>query len=432
MVADGINFHEAANRVAPNSVFTTHTPVPAGHDRFSAELIEEHLGPIRDSLGLSYDALMGLGRVDPHNHGEEFCMTVLAIKMSRRRNAVSALHGQVSRAMWASLYPTRMPDEIPIGHITNGIHVLSWLATPMRQMFDRHLASDWSRRTGEPETWEPIAAIDDSELWETHQTLKYELLEFVRRHLVRLAELRHEPSELVQQYRRALSLDTLTIGFARRFATYKRANLIFRDIERIEALVNDPRRPVQFVFAGKAHPQDEPGKQVLQQIARLSRDKRFLGKVVFVEDYDIKTCRHLVQGVDVWLNTPRRPLEASGTSGQKVVLNGGLNCSILDGWWAEAYDGLNGFAIGSGDAHSSNNIQDERDAESLYQVLEKEVVPLYYDRDPSGIPLKWLAHMKRSMRTLGWRFSADRMVMDYVEKCYLPAAGGVSSDMNFS
>ncbi|MBS0261905.1 MAG: alpha-glucan family phosphorylase, partial [Planctomycetes bacterium] len=432
MIADGINFYEAANRVAPNSVFTTHTPVPAGHDRFSAEMIEEHLGPMRDALGLSYDALMGLGRVDPHNHGEEFCMTVLAIKMSRRRNAVSALHGQVSRAMWSNLYPGRMPDEIPIGHITNGVHALSWLASPMRQMFDRHLASDWSRRTGVPDTFEAIEDIDDGELWETHQTLKYELLEFVRRHLVRLAEFRHEPSHLVQQYKRALSLDTLTIGFARRFATYKRANLIFRDIERITALVNDPRRPVQFVFAGKAHPQDEPGKKILQQIAQLSRDKRFLGKVVFVEDYDIKTCRHLIQGVDVWLNTPRRPLEASGTSGQKVVLNGGLNLSILDGWWAEAYDGTNGFAIGAGDSHSSNELQDERDAESLYEVLEKQVVPLYYDRDPGGLPLKWLAQMKRSMRSLGWRFSADRMVMDYVEKCYLPAAGGVSSDMNFS
>jgi len=430
MAAEGINFHEASNRIAPHAVFTTHTPVPAGHDRFSAEMIEEHLGPLRESLGLSYDAFMGLGRVDPHNLGEEFCMTVLAVKMSRRRNAVSALHGQVSRAMWTGLYPGRVADEVPIGHITNGVHALSWLAPPMRQMFDRHLASDWMRRTGEPETWEPIDKIDDGEIWETHQTLKYELLEFVRRHLVRLGELRHEPSQLVHQYRRALSLDTLTIGFARRFATYKRANMIFRDLDRIAALVNNPRRPVQLIFAGKAHPQDEPGKQILQQVAKLSRDKRFLGKVVFVEDYDIKTCRHLIQGVDVWLNTPRRPLEASGTSGQKVVLNGGLNLSILDGWWAEAYDGTNGFAIGSGETHSNTDTQDERDAEALYQVLENEVVPLYYDRTADGLPTNWLAHMKRSIRTLGWRFSADRMVMDYVQKCYLPAAGGVSSEMN--
>jgi starch phosphorylase len=431
MAAEGIAFGEACNRIAPHAVFTTHTPVPAGHDRFSGDLIEEHLGPLRESLGLSYDALLGLGRVDPYNNNEEFCMTVLAIKMSRRRNAVSALHGQVSRAMWTGLYPGRVADEVPIGHITNGVHALSWLAPPMRQMFDRHLASDWMRRTGEPETWEAVDEINDGELWETHQTLKYELLEFVRRHLVRLGELRHEPAHYIQQCRRALSLDTLTIGFARRFATYKRAHLIFRDIDRIARIVNDPRRPVQLVFAGKAHPQDEPGKQILQQVARLSRDKRFIGKVVFVEDYDIKTCRHLVQGVDVWLNTPRRPLEASGTSGQKVVLNGGLNMSILDGWWAEAYDGTNGFAIGAGDMHSSIETQDERDAQSLYQVLEQELVPHYYARDPDGLPRGWLARMKRSIRTLGWRFSADRMVMDYVRKCYLPAAGGMSSDMNF-
>jgi starch phosphorylase len=431
MLADGIDFHHACNRIAPHAVFTTHTPVPAGHDRFSGDLMEEHLGPLRESLGLSHDALMGLGRVDAFNNSEEFCMTVLAIKLSRRRNAVSALHGEVSRAMWTGLYPGRMADEVPIGHITNGVHALSWLAGPMRQMFDRHLSSDWMRRTGEPETWEPIAGLNDGELWETHQMLKYELLDFVRRHLARLGELRHEPAHFMQQYRRALSLDTLTIGFARRFATYKRANLIFSDIDRIARLVNDPRRPVQLVFAGKAHPQDEPGKQVLQQVARLSRDKRFLGKVVFVEDYDIKTCRHLVQGVDVWLNTPRRPLEASGTSGQKVVLNGALNLSILDGWWAEAYDGTNGFAIGAGDAHSSTDTQDERDAEALYRALEEEVVPLYYDRTADGLPRGWLARMKRSICTLGWRFSSDRMVMDYVRECYLPAAGGMSSAMHF-
>ncbi|MCY2963195.1 MAG: alpha-glucan family phosphorylase [Planctomycetota bacterium] len=431
MVAEGIGFDEAAQNVASHAVFTTHTPVPAGHDRFGGELMEEHLGPLRDSLGLSYDGLMALGRVHPHNHGEDFCMTVLALKLSRRRNAVSSLHGHVSRAMWTSLYPGRGVEAVPIGHITNGIHVHSWLAHPIRQVYDRHLAPDWKRRTGEQSTWEPVANIDDAEIWETHQTLKYELLEFVRRHLAKLGALRHEPAALVQQYRRALSMDTLTIGFARRFATYKRAALLFSDIDRIEAMVNDPRRPVQLVFAGKAHPRDEPGKAILQQIARLTHDKRFMGKIVFVEDYDIDTCRHMVQGVDVWLNTPRRPLEASGTSGQKVVLNGGLNLSILDGWWAEAYDGQNGFAIGAGETHTSTELHDSRDAKSLYEVLEKEVVPLFYDRNGSGLPHGWIARMKRSIVTLGWRFSADRMVMDYVQKCYLPAAGGVSSAMDF-
>lgn len=429
MASEGLSFHDVYHRVAAHAVFTTHTPVPAGHDRFPPDLMEEHLGPIRDSLGLSHEGLMALGRVDPRNHGEEFCMTVLAAKMSRRRNAVSALHGEVSREMWTGLYPGRAVDEVPIGHVTNGVHVLSWLAQPMRQMYDRHLASDWFQRIGEPETWEAVSRINDGELWETHQTLKFRLLEFVRRHLVRLAEFRHEPKDLVQQYRRALSLDTLTIGFARRFATYKRANLLFRDIDRIAALVNDPQRPVQLIFAGKAHPKDEPGKHVLQQVAKLARDKRFLGKLVFVEDYDINTCRHLVQGVDVWLNNPRRPLEASGTSGQKVILNGGLNLSVLDGWWAEAYDGKSGFAIGQGETHSSTEVHDARDGESLYRVLEQEVIPLYYDRDPDGLPRAWVARMKHSMRTLGWRFSADRMVMDYVRDCYLPAAGGRSSDM---
>lgn len=430
MQSEGIGYEDAANRVATHSVFTTHTPVPAGHDRFSSELIEEHIGPLRDSLGLSHDALMSLGRVDPFNHSEDFCMTVLAIKLSRRRNAVSSLHGEVSRAMWTGLYPGRTADEVPIGHITNGVHVPSWLAPAMRRVYDRHLATDWALHSGEPETWESVEHINDAELWETHQILKDQLLEFVRHHLARLGELRHEPRQAITQYRRALSLDTLTIGFARRFATYKRANLIFRDLDRIAALVNNPQRPVQLVFAGKAHPQDNPGKQVLQQISRLTSDPRFIGKVVFVEDYDINTCRHLVRGVDVWLNNPRRPLEASGTSGQKVVLNGGLNCSILDGWWAEAYDGTNGFAIGQGETHTSHEIEDQREAESLYQVLEQEVIPLYYRRDDDGVPRDWIARMKRSIQTLGWRFSADRMVMDYVRHCYLPAAGGCSSDMN--
>ena len=429
MELEGIGFDEAAQKVASQAVFTTHTPVPAGHDRFPGDLMEEHLGPLRDRLGLSYDGLMGLGRVYPGDHNETFCMTVLALKLSRRHNAVASLHGHVSRAMWTSLYPGKSVDEVPIGHITNGVHVLSWLAPPIRQLYDRHLAPGWIEHTGEQQTWESVAKIDDAELWETHQNLKFELLEFVRRRLAKLAQLRHEPAALVQQFRRALSMDTLTIGFARRFATYKRAALLFRDIDRIDAIVNNPRRPVQLVFAGKAHPRDEPGKQVLQRIAQLAHDRRFLGKIVFVEDYDIDTCRHMVQGVDVWLNTPRRPLEASGTSGMKTVLNGGLNLSVLDGWWAEAYDGFNGFAIGHGETHTNHEIHDARDAQSLYEVLEQEVIPTFYDRDESGLPHGWIARMKHSILTLGWRFSADRMVMDYVRRCSLPAAGGTSSAM---
>ncbi len=278
-------------------------------------------------------------------------------------------------------------------------------------------------------TWEPIEDVDDSELWETHQTLKTRLIGFARRRVVRAAERRGESPEVIAQLQRALSLDALTIGFARRFATYKRANLVLQNMERIISLVNDSQMPIQFVFAGKAHPRDKPGKDILQQIAGLMQDLRFAGKVLFVEDYDINVGRHLVQGVDVWLNTPRRPLEASGTSGQKVVLNGGLNCSVLDGWWAEAYDGLNGFAIGTGSTHSSVDLHDLHDAEALIQVLQNEVIPLYYSRDHDGLPRRWIARMKRAIRTLGWRFSADRMVIDYVQKSYIPAAGGTSSDM---
>lgn len=430
MATEGVDFDEAVRRVARRTVFTTHTPVPAGHDRFSPDLLEEHLGPLRDQLHISHDRLMSLGRVEPFNLGEEFCMTVLALKLSRRANAVSSLHGEVSRNMWNCLFPGRNEEQVPIGHITNGVHVLSWLAPQMQQLFDRHLNLEWSKQSGVPQTWEPIEKVDDGELWETHQTLKASLIDFVRRRAVREAERRGDPPEFIATLGRALSLDTLTIGFARRFATYKRADLAFRDIEAIVSLVNDPQRPIQFVFAGKAHPHDQPGKELIRRVSELTRDPRFAGKVVFIEDYDINTCRHFVQGVDVWLNNPRRPLEASGTSGQKIVLNGGLNLSILDGWWAEAYEGNNGFAIGQGETHTSPEIHDARDAAALLDVLRNEVVPLYYDRDHDGLPRHWISRMKRAIRTLGWRFSADRMVMDYVNKCYVPAAGGTSSDMS--
>jgi starch phosphorylase len=299
----------------------------------------------------------------------------------------------------------------------------------MHQVYDRHLGHDWPQRAVTAAEWQRIDDVDDGELWETHETLKTRLIEFARRAAAQAASRRGEPEAVVTQLRRSLSLDALTIGFARRFATYKRASLFMQDIEAVASLINDPRRPVQFIFAGKAHPLDEPGKQILQQIAQLVRDSRFAGKVLFVEDYDINVGRHLVQGVDVWLNTPRRPLEASGTSGQKVVLNGGLNLSILDGWWAEAYDGLNGFAIGHGETHTSIDIHDRRDGEALARVLREEVIPTYYDRDKDGLPRQWIARVKRAIRTLGWRFSADRMVKDYVLKTYIPAAGGTSSDI---
>jgi len=429
MEEEGLKFDDAVPRVSREVVFTTHTPVPAGHDRFPADLVEEHLGPLRDSLRLSQDSFLGLGRENPNNSDELFCMTVLALRLSQRANAVSALHGEVSRAMWTGLFRGKPEDEVPIGHITNGVHVPSWLAPQMFRLYDRHLGTGWHERSSEAKIWDGIENVDDGELWETHLILKSLLLDFVRRRAVRQAERRGEAAEVLQKLARVLSPDALTIGFARRFATYKRANLILTDIERLASVVNDPKRPVQFVFAGKAHPLDEPAKKILQQIAEQMRNSKFSDKFVFVEDYDINVGRHLVQGVDVWLNNPRRPFEASGTSGQKVVLNGGLNLSVLDGWWAEAYDGMNGFGIGTGRTHANMSVHDTRDGEDLLRVLREEVIPLYYQRDRDGLPRGWIKRMKRTIRTLGWRFNADRMVMDYTAKCYVPAAGGTSSDM---
>lgn len=429
MSDEGLEFEDALRAVARETVFTTHTPVPAGHDRFNNELVEEHLGPLGDKLGLNHDQLMALGRTDPDNPGEALCMTTLALRHARRSNGVSSLHGTVTRKMWRTLWPERDEAEVPIGHITNGVHAPSWLAPQMHVVYDRHLGPAWAQHSGEPETWDGIERVDDGELWETHIALKSRLIDFVRRRASEQAERRSESSDIVEGLRGALSSDALTIGFARRFATYKRADLILRDRDQLAKLVNNPKWPVQLVFAGKAHPKDEEGKRVLQRIVELTRDDEFFGKIVFVEDYDINVGRHLVQGSDVWLNNPRRPLEASGTSGQKAVLNGCLNLSILDGWWAEAYDGSNGFAIGNGQTHSSLQVQDERDGYNLFETLQSHVVPMYYDRDQDGLSRPWIRRMKRGIRTLGWRFNADRMVMDYVSSAYVPTAGGTSCEM---
>jgi starch phosphorylase len=356
-------------------------------------------------------------------------MTVLALKLSRRANAVSNLHGYVSRRMWAHLWPWRVEEEIPIGHITNGVHLQSWLAWQMQQLYDRNFPVGWMDRVGEPAAWEGIHAVDPGELWETHHSLKNLLLAFVRRRVSRQCRRRGETDEAVEAARNILDPNILTIGFARRFATYKRSDLILTDVDRLGELCNHPERPIQLIFAGKAHPADEPGKQLIKRIANLRHDARFAGRIAFVEDYDINVCRHLVQGVDVWLNNPRRPLEASGTSGQKAVLNGVLNLSILDGWWGEAYDGANGFAIGHGTQHVDDRVTDTRDGADLYRALEQEVIPLYYDRDIDGLPRQWIKRMMNSISSLAWRFSAHRMVADYVLHGYLPAAGGTSCDM---
>ena len=429
MASDGMAFEDAVREVAAETAFTTHTPVPAGHDRFEPDLIEEHLGPLREELGLSQEQFLGLGRVDPQNQKELFCMTVIGLKLSRTANAVSQLHGRVSRRMWSHLWPWRVEEEIPIGHITNGVHTQSWLAEQMATLYDKHFPRDWRDRIGEPSVWQQIFAVDPGELWETHNALKSVMITFVRRRLTAQSRRRGEDEAAIDACRHVFDPSILTIGFARRFATYKRANMLFDDLDRLKSIVNDSQRPIQIVFAGKAHPKDEPGKQFIKTIAEMSRDNDIGHRIVFVEDYDVNVCRHLVQGVDVWLNNPRRPLEASGTSGQKVVLNGGLNLSILDGWWAEAFDGGNGFGIGDGRSHVQDEITDERDAESLYNVLEYEVAPMYYLRDIDGLPREWIKRMMNSIATCAWRFSSDRMVMDYADKVYVPAAGGLSCKM---
>jgi starch phosphorylase len=427
MEDQAVPFVDAMRDVAQMTVFTTHTPVAAGHDRFPADMVEENLGMIREKLRLSYDDFMALGRVHPEDHSEPFCMTVLALKLSRHANGVAALHGVVSRRMWHPMYPQKTEEEVPIGHITNGVHVLSWVAPQMRDLYDRHFRPDWPRWMCDQYTWKEIETVDDAELWETQQVLKARLIDFVRRRLVTQMERRGEPADAIERAHGVLDLNRLTIGFARRFATYKRATLVMQDAERLADIVNASDRPVQLVFAGKAHPEDKYGKELIQAIVQTGRRREFVDRIVFVEDYDMNVARHLVQGVDVWLNNPRRPQEASGTSGEKAFLNGALNFSVLDGWWAEAYDGMNGFAIGTGQTHLDPAVQDQRDHEALLTTLVNEVIPLYYDRDESGLPRRWIARQKHAIRSLGWKFNADRMVKDYAKLGYLPAAGGLSS-----
>lgn len=423
MIETGGSFAEVAQDVAQSTVFTTHTPVDAGHDRFPPALVEEHLEPLRLSLRLSRSAFMALGRVNPEDDHEALCMTVLAFKMSRYANAVSCLHGRVTRRAWQALWPHHREDEVPVGHITNGVHAATWLAPAMQELYTRRIGPHWADNLSDHAMWARVENIPDAELWETHRVLRANLVSFVRREVAHQRRMNDYSEELVRAAATALHPDALTIGFARRFATYKRANLLFTDLERLKRIVCSHDRPVQIVFAGKAHPADRPGQEVLKSVVEASLSPELRARIVFVEDYDINIARHLVQGVDVWLNTPRRPQEASGTSGEKVLLNGGLNLSVLDGWWAEAYDGQNGFAIGNGVCHVDQAEQDRRDAQSLYHVLETDVVPLYYTQDELGVPHGWVASIKRAIRTLGWRFNTDRMLRDYVLECYLPSAG---------
>lgn len=421
VVEQKLSFFEAREAVAANAIFTTHTPVPAGNDAFGIDLIDRYFSNYWGQLGLNREQFLELARQD-QSWGQSFSMTVLALRLSGQHNGVSALHGEVSRKMWQFLWPGVDAEEVPITSITNGVHTATWLAPALAALYDQQLGSAWWQHIDDIKTWEPIKQADDTKLWETHRQLKAELIadvrERIKQHRLRLGE----GALHIQEAETLLDPNAFTIGFARRFATYKRATLIFRDLDRLRRLLNNPERPVQIIFAGKAHPADEPGKALIQQIYRLSRQPDFVGKIILLEGYDMAMARKLVSGVDLWLNNPIRPYEASGTSGQKASLNGVPNCSILDGWWEEGYNSKNGWAFGEQRDYQNPELQSEADALALYTVLEQEIIPLYYTRDAQGIPHGWLQVMKEAIRTVASQFSTARMVKEYTERMYLPAS----------
>lgn len=420
LVQAGRDFDQAAAATRPHNVFTTHTPVPAGNDEFPLSLVEKHLAAFWPELGLDREQFFDLARRGQPAE-ETFSMGVLALRNSDRRNAVSELHGRVARQMWSFLWPDREEDRVPITHVTNGVHTSNWMARRMRNLLDVRLGADWYAHLDEPELWRLLDAIPDDELWGVRLHLKRKLAFYLRERVrERWTQGGYHPVQVVTSGV-LINPYALTIGFARRFATYKRASLILSDVERLLRIINRPNRPVQIIFAGKAHPADEPGKQVLQSVYREAKRAETSGRVVFVEDYDMNLARYLVQGVDVWLNTPRRPLEASGTSGMKAGLNGVLNFSVLDGWWHEAFNGLNGWAIWKDADFELPGEQDQADAESLYETLEHDIVPLYYERDPKEISHRWLGRVKESMKSIIPRFSTRRMLKEYVERLYVPA-----------
>jgi len=415
-----MGFPEASALVRQRCVFTTHTPVAAGNDEFHVDLVRRCFGPAyRQELGLTEEEFVSLGRVEPDNQSEPFGLTPLAIRMCRSTNGVSRKHGEVSRALWQGLWPGKTVEEVPITHVTNGVHAPTWVAPLIRALYKKYVGKDWAQCLHDRDRWsEAVAKIFDEELWNAHMLLKVRLVAFIRHRSFHARLNRNESVEYTESARTMFKPEALTIGFARRIAGYKRWSLLMSDPDRLLRLINDEQRPVQFVFAGKAHPQDQGAKMILQQLALWKYDPQVQRRAVFLQDYDQEIARQLVQSVDVWLNVPRRPLEASGTSGEKVAVNGGLNLSILDGWWLEAYDGTNGFAIGDTGELDENHSADERDAESLYRVLEDAVVPLYYDHDADGVPHRWIARMKRSIQTLAPEFNSDRMVQEYAERIY--------------
>ena len=418
----GLSFDEAREVVRASNCFTTHTPVPAGNDYFDPELVKRHFGAYVAELGISLPVLLGYGRVNPADQSEQFCMTVLALRLSGFANGVSRLHGRVSRKMWAGVWPHFPVEDLPITHVTNGVHIPSWISNDAAYLYLRYLGPGWMEDPDSQAVWQAIEEIPDAELWRVREHRRGQMVDFVRRTLSAQRARRGANAEELRQAGEVLHPEALTVVFARRFATYKRAVLIIQDTDRLARLLNDPQRPMQLIFAGKAHPKDDEGKEFIRRIASLTSDPRFTGRLVFIEDYDINTARYLVQGADVWLNTPRRPLEACGTSGMKAAANGGLHLSVLDGWWDEGFQPGLGWAIGRGEEHPEDYPQDEVEGRALYRLLENEVAPLFYRRDADGLPRGWIAYIKKSLLTLCPVFNSHRMLEDYAELGYLPAA----------
>ncbi len=427
-----LNFNEAMEVVANSSIFTTHTPVPAGNDVFPLFMMDKYFGDFWGQLGLSRYDFLELGLKNPED--QNFNMTVLALTLAGRKNGVSKLHGAVSRKIFGDVWPEVPEDDVPITYVTNGIHTLTWLSPKIKALYDKYLDKDWQKKIYSEETFANVNSIPDEELWATHVELKNKLITFIRDRLKKQKLANGESMEAVRQVDNFLDPNALTIGFARRFATYKRANLIFRNLARIQKILNDPERPMQIIFAGKAHPADGPAHDVIKNINDIAKMEGFYGKVILLENYNMTVARNLVQGVDVWMNNPRRPLEASGTSGQKVCINGVINFSILDGWWCEGYNGENGWIIGDESEFDNENIQDNTDSESIYDTLEHKIIPLYYNVNENGIPTEWVRFMKNSISSLSWNYSTDRMVKEYTGSMYVPAITGNSKicDDNYS
>lgn len=418
----GVNFWQAYEASCSGNVFTTHTPVPAGHDVFSPALMEKHFSKYAQALGLEWQEFLGLGRTDPKDLNSPFSMTVLALRSSMHRNGVSELHGKISRDMCQPVWKGVPAHEIPVTSITNGIHVRSWISPEMNDLFDRYLGPEWIIRPNQTAVFKHVDDIPDEELWRTHERRRERLVTFARRRLRQQLKRQGAGSVDIAAADEVLDPEALTIGFARRFATYKRGTLLFRDIDRFIDIISQKDRPVQIIFAGKAHPRDSEGKELIRKIVHAARHREFQRRIVFLENYDITVARYLVQGVDVWLNTPRRGMEASGTSGMKVLANGGLNLSVLDGWWCEGYHPDAGWAIGNGESYTDKEYADDVESNTLYDLLAKEVIPLFYKRGRDRMPRQWIKMMKHSIRELTPRFSTSRMVAEYAERFYIPSA----------